>query len=73
MPKKPVVVKVEPAVIAAKAGSQNEGAEEHGLSIAGKRGLFGGQCSGCNWSMSSVPDVETIEKAHKAHAGKFKE
>ena len=71
--KDPVVVKAEPAVIAARVSKSGDGSPaSYTLNIHDwPRGLFAGECQGSKWSMSSVPDVETIEKAHANYVAKL--
>lgn len=78
--KEPVAVQAEPAKVAGEAGgpggppparmavSGSDDGSGHTLEVAETfRGLFTGRCVRCGWSMSSAPDVDTIEAGHQIH------
>lgn len=66
----PVVIKAEPATMQVRTAAQESGeAGAHVLAIAldTAKSLYHGSCSCSGWSMSYVPDAETIRVAHRGH------
>lgn len=72
--KQPVTVSAKAAVVAGNASSMvGADPEAHVLTTYkwGNRGLLGGSCGGCGWSMSSCPDDETLARGFSKHLEKI--